>query len=219
MAITSLKDQLTRDLTASWQKPIILGVLLLVGLVLWLRPIVSVWTSEEPAASSSPATEATANRPPIEAEATFGHARNGSRTGSLNRITWQHVDEVLDRDPLVRSAEVAAFHSDPFRMDDDQFPPPILFAEEQAAAAEPYDEELDEPANPAGLILKSTIVGVSRRAAYINTRLYFEGTDVPAEDGRTYRLTAVYPRRVVLQTDEETFELKIANNRPSSGID
>ena len=58
----------------------------------------------------------------------------------------------------------------------------------------------------SGLVLKSTIIGVSRRAAYINRKLYSEGSTFE-ENGVTYKLTAVYPDKVELRQGNRVFEL------------
>jgi hypothetical protein len=106
--------------------------------------------------------------------------------------------------------EVAAIQSDPFRVDNDQFPPPVLFAEEPKEEPKPaaVAKEPTEPKSLERLVLKSTIVGVNRRAAFINSRLYHEGKEVRV-DGESYLLSAVYPRRVILKQGDREFELKI----------
>jgi hypothetical protein len=138
---------------------------------------------------------------------------SAAEASSTEVITWQRVERIVASDPLVRSADVAAIRGEPFRIDQDQFPPPILFAED-AAESKP---RRGDPKVPLGLTLKSTIVGASRRAAYINKKLYFEGTEIRGDDGRTYLLKAVHPRKVVLEEAGQTFELKIASRAPVVG--
>lgn len=212
MNFQALYRQLLRDLKASWQKTAILGVLLLVGGAVWTYQIIAVFAGKRddvevasPARKDSPAPPTgvqTAELPPQQTAA--------------KSFSWKQFDEVLRTDPLVRSAEVAAIQSHPFQVDHDQFPPPVLFAEEpQQSAAAASQPTTDGNDGLSGLVLKSTIVGVQRRAAYINTKLYFEGSQIQA-DGRVYRLAAVHPKKVILADGRQTYELKISTS-PTTG--
>ena len=217
MSLQSLGKQLVRDLKASWQKTVVLAILLGVGLFFWIPPLVRAVSNDssrvEPAASTAAPTSA----PIATATPSSPTAPNTAQQPSQPTNAWQKAGDMLRSDPLVRSVEVAAIQSNPFRIDKDQFPPPILFAEEPAEAQDDEDQgpDIKGPRTPDGLVLKSTIVGVQRRAAYINSKLYFEGAEVRA-GGEAYRLAAVFPRKVVLQRGKETFELKIAAESKSS---
>ena len=125
----------------------------------------------------------------------------------------------MESDPLVRSVEVAALEGAPFRVDDDQFPPPILFNDEpkrrtRIATTDP----MQDSGAPDGLVLKSTIVGIQRRAAWINSKLYFQGSEIRV-GGKTFRLTAVHPKRVVIQHGDKSFELKLADRAAQRDVD
>ena len=198
----ALKDQLIRDLKASWQKTAALAVLLVVGLAFWIPPLLRVLCAgaTAPAVASpttAPAPATLAAPPTVTAVAAPAFA-------------WEQAAAYLDNDPFVRSAEVAAVQRDPFRIDRDQFAPPILFSEEQPPP--PPQPALSRPADGtiAGLELKSTIIGTRRRAALINSHLYYEGREVFV-DGVTYTLTSVEPRRVILSRGQDVFELEIPN--------
>jgi hypothetical protein len=155
-------------------------------------------------------------RPPVTADAAPAQAAAPANS-------WEQMSAALEADPLVRSVEVAAIQSDPFRIDFDQFAPPVLFEDESHDPAEASprsgkplvrnatgdDAETGTPKAPPGLVLKSTIVGVHRRAALINSKLYYEGKEVYV-DGEVYRLTTVLPRKVVLSRGPDLFELEIA---------
>ncbi|HVV99182.1 MAG TPA: hypothetical protein VHB77_02510 [Planctomycetaceae bacterium] len=197
-----MKDQLIRDLKASWQKTAALAVLLVVGLAFWVPPLVRVLSAgasapaaASPAPSSAPATLAA--RPTITADAAPAFA-------------WEQAAAYLDTDPFVRSAEVAAVQRDPFRLDRDQFAPPILFSDELPPPPPPPAPTRPSDGTIAGLELKSTIIGARRRAALINSHLYYEGREVFV-DGVTYTLTSVQPRRVILSRGQDVFELEIPN--------
>jgi hypothetical protein len=204
VAVQALKNQLLRDLKASWRKSALLAVLLVVGLIFWIPPLVR-------AVRKSPIPPAAVPSVRTQAQPTVTRS-DASTERAGGTITWQTAERILETDPLVRSAEVAAIHSEPFRVDRDQFPPPILFAEEPAES-KPQPEKPSDLVAPIGLVLKSTIVGVSRRAAYINTKLYFEGAEIRGENGQVYRLKSVHPRKVVLDQDGQELELKITEPR------
>lgn len=203
MWLQAMRKQLVRDLKASWQKSALLGLLLLVGLWFWIPPLLRtvVGNGTEPAPASKPrvpaaVSEAESRRPSEPAE------------DAPLVYSWENVDELLERDPLVQSAEVADRHRDPFGVDPDQFPPPIAFAEEPKSSAS-WPAGADHPAPLAAsdeLQLKSTIVGEHRRAALINRKLYLEGSAIEVS-GKTYVLAAVHPRKVLLQCGDETLEL------------
>ena len=76
------------------------------------------------------------------------------------------------------------------------------------------DPESTQRSDTAGLDLKSTIIGVNRRAAYINRKLYFEGSTVEI-DGESYKLVSVSPGKAVLRRGYETVELTIPESGPS----
>jgi len=219
--LQSLGEQLVHDVKASWQRTAILAILLCVGLVFWIPPLVravSGGAAKSKTAAASPSVGQAFQPAPANRQAGKPAPRHGSSSGTSTRPTrsWQHAEERLLSDPLVRSAEVAAIQSDPFHIDHDQFPPPILFAQEPAET-KTLKKQTRGPRALKDLVLKSTILGVQRRAAYINSKLYFEGTEIQA-GGQAYRLAAVFPRKVILQRGNEMFELKITSQLTSGNI-
>ena len=217
MFFRSLAKQFFRDLKAIWPKALLLGALLIVGFYFWIPPLYRAVVGSQKTAGTPVAAVAPRARSAIEAKARFNTAPDAAQNSGHLGPSWQINEELLRSDPLVQSVEIAAIESDPFRIDYDQFHPPSLFAEE------PQDEpKSDSESNlSAGgrlsdrLVLKSTIVGVTRRAAFINQRLYREGDDV-GMNGETYHLEAVYPRKVLLSRGGTLFELEIVD-RPKSG--
>jgi hypothetical protein len=238
--IQSLKHQLLHDLKTSWPKTLLLAALFLVGLFFWIPPLVR-------AVAGSPKGSAE-QVPRAAVPQTASTVVPVDRSKSVSRsITWEKADKILATDPLVRSAEVAAIHGNPFQLAPDQFSPPILFADappegEQVpahgvqgshASATPgtrgNDSKPDKPGTstatkaapaanvPEGLVLKSTILGEKRRAALINDKLYSEGSLIQV-DGVSYILTVVRPREVQLQKGEQTFVLALPNAPSSTNI-
>lgn len=202
----SLKQQLIRDLKASWQKSAILGVLLLVGLWFWVPPLLRMVRGRSTAttvAATSPSSP-TASATPPSAPIVPTPAPSGSQT-----VNWEKIDAALRQDRLAQSAELTELQSNPFVMDREQFAPPILFAEEPPTPPSSIRiAGASEKAALEGLVLQSTIIGAERRAAMINRRLYFEGREVPW-NGQTWLLTTVSANKVVLARGMETHELML----------
>lgn len=229
MLIRSLRNQFLHDLKASWPKTLLLGSLLLVGLYFWIPPLLR-------AMGSSPRNSAvdTALSPMALLSQVPKVVPPRASTGS-STITWEKADKIIATDPLVRSAEVAAIHGNPFQLAPDQFSPPILFADPlpngelskthpnsaQSAGGAKTNVAGKSPAGqsaasdsapvtntPDGLVLKSTILGEKRRAALINDKLYSEGSLIQV-DGTSYILSVVRAREVELRKGEQTFLLAL----------
>lgn len=203
----ALKQQLLRDLKASWQKSAILGVLLLVGLWFWIPPLLRMIRGRSAAttvAATSPSPPTVSAVPP-SAPTVPPPSPAGSQT-----VNWEKIDAALQHDPLAQSAELTELQSNPFVMDREQFAPPILFAEEPPTppASSIRIAGASEKNVLEGLVLQSTIIGAERRAAMINRRLYFEGREVPW-NGQTWLLTSVSANKVVLAHGAETHELTL----------
>src|SRR5207249_4968898 len=144
-----LLEQLLRDITASAPTSVMLGLSLLVGLSFWVPPVVRAFSGSPTVATKTPRDS----------------------TEMVRRLK-----ECL----LLPSANIDERPIQPFGIDDEQFPLPVLFTEDSEAESRP-DPVVAEP-QPVdrldGLLLKSTIVGSSRRAALINNRLFQEGQAV-----------------------------------------
>ncbi len=216
MLIKSLGKQLIRDLQASWKKSVLLGALLAVGLYFWIPPLLR-------ARNQTTGTAAAPSVVPMPSEVIQATAAPAPASDSLaegsGRIGWREGLELLESDPLVRSAEIAAMVSEPFQIDDDQFPPPLLFAENEEDSGTsdqpppiPRTDQDDPGKAPEGLTLKSTIIGVKRRAALLNGRLHFQGNSVTAEDA-TYTLLEIHDDHVILSDGTAKFVLEIPRQK------
>lgn len=215
MIARSRKTDFDRDLRASWQKTALLVALLIVGIYFWIPPLYRAVVGTTAANPPEAADWRESSRAPLEIGSSFQPQEAAQlRNGSSHDFTWENMDDTLQTDPLVRSAEVAAIQSEPFRTDQNQVAPPIFFAQKtknEVTAGTRANEEA-RPGDAEVLTLKSTIVGVKRRAAYINRKLYFEGSEVRAA-GETYLLKAVYPKKVVLASGDRLFELTIVDHQ------
>ena len=210
-----LINQLKNEIKANLPKAIVLGVLLLVGLCIWLPPLVEAMVGDS--SSTEPATAA-ATTPKTESEADTAKGESAE----LTEFRWEDVDRLLQTAPLLQSADVATIQGDPFRINYDQFAPPILFEQdleaEQAASANDPTNRRSASRVLAGLVLKSTIIGTRRRAALINGKLYFEGKEIRINE-LSFLLAAVYPRKVILTWGSNNYESAIAEQPRPGDVD
>lgn len=213
----SFVEQVVRDVQHGRTRTVLLAGLFALGLYLWIPPFYQALLGPRRSAETVEAVQS-ASPAPIVAETSFTDAGTKLR-GDRNTMAKKNGDRrTATRDPLVQSAEVAAIGSEVFRSGDGSIAAPKLL--EEAFANEPGEvmptcaTVTNEPAPlGGGLELKSTIIGVSRRAAYINRKLYFEGTTIE-DGGMTYELTAVHPDKVVLKQGNRTIELTVARQAP-----
>ncbi|GAB4140180.1 MAG: hypothetical protein Tsb009_09400 [Planctomycetaceae bacterium] len=221
MNVKTLKNQFLRDLKASWKKSAILGVLLVIGLSLWIPPMIrAVRGKGQDAKNPSKAnTPSSAISTASGSSALSPKSTSANSPNSHSQRDWQSVELMLQNDPLVKPGAIDKLPSNPFQVDRDQFPPQVTFAEPEKNSQNSAKANDDTKRNRSleTLVLKSTIVGKNRRAAYINRSFYVEGANVK-HNGETYRLVAVQPRKVTLQQGDRTWELTLATTAPSSAI-
>lgn len=221
MNVSALKNQFLNDLKRSWQKTALLSVLLVVGLSFWIPQLLRAVTKKSGIAKPAAVAAAT---PAVKTSTTPSQLPTvtvaAQAAPKKTEFSWERGEKLLQTDPLVRSVEVAALRGDPFRMDRDQFPPPILFEDEpvKATAASARVPVVSDTKLAEKLVLKSTIVGRKRRAAFINDKLYYEGREIQV-DGQKYLLSAVFPRKVQITQGTTVFELAIKSSFSSEDID
>ncbi len=207
----SFNEQLLHDLRASWHKTLLLGLLLLVGFYFWIPPLYRAVRGTSPAAVVPEKTQsiATPTRPPVKTEMVFAQNEPVDET---NR-SWEQFDSLMQSDPLVQSVQMGAVQKNPFTVNRDQFSPPILFAGEPERPESDLKKAPEKKVLelPAGIVLKTTIIGKFRKAAIINEKMYYEGKTFEHENV-TYTLEHVAARNVILKQGEQKFELKIQND-------
>lgn len=197
----SLKFRFVSGLQVGLRRSTPVGILLLMGAFFWGAPMYRAFSGPEQVGSREQ-SRPLANTP---------DERSAPPTTEVvaTTYTWQTIDGAMETDPLVKSVEVAAFRSDPFRTEMNESPAalsPRETSDHVLVAA-----QMPDPAMRAeldGLVLRSTIVGIQRRAALINNRLYYEGREIEW-NGASYLLSAVYPSKIILTCGTESIELKI----------
>lgn len=206
MKFQQLQQQLISDLKKSWQKSAILGVLLVIGLIVWLPPLFQDAGTD----TAIPAASAVAVVDPSAADAA---AEIESEAVVLG---WQDIHAMVTSAERWTPEDVRVLESDPFELDRDRFPPPILFASETDDDPGSADRAASTTAQvvqqPTGFVLKSTVMSPTRRAAYINNKLYFEGMQIK-DNQSLWRIAQIQPRQVVLTSGDARYELKM----PSPG--
>jgi hypothetical protein len=204
--IQVLKKQFVRDLKASWKKTAALGVLFLIGLSLWIPNLVRAVSGENKAPAA--VTKKTIPKSHTESQE---NTPSSSDSKSLSQLDWQTLDLLLKSEPLVQSGDLSALPVNPFQVNPDQFPPIVEFTKvsEKTPKHLKATTKTVRQRNFDNLVLKSTIVGRKRRAAYINRSFYLEGANLQY-DGQTYRVLAVHPRKVTIQQGDRTWEISLA---------
>tara|TARA_R110000850_G_scaffold77904_9_gene168619 strand:+ start:242 stop:898 length:657 start_codon:yes stop_codon:yes gene_type:complete len=214
--VKTFSEQLIHDLKVSWQKTLILSLLLLVGIYFWIPPLYRAIRGSASASSASARTtvKEIPQRPPVKTEMSFAQ----SEPADEPRHSWEKFDTLMQTDPLVQSVQMGAMQKNPFEVDRDQFSPPVLFAEEPREPVQAPEKSTPKPAPvlPEDLVLKTTIIGKTRKAAIINNKLYYEGKSFEHNES-TYVLEQVAARNVILSQGTHKFELKIQND-PSAFI-
>ena len=129
MLLRSLADQLVRDLKASWQRTAVLGVLLIVGLVLWIPPLVRAVLDDGAPPTPNPVSPQATAIASIQAESFIHPQPTTAKPEKPTGYSWENIDKKSQSDVLIRSADVSRIPGGAFQMDHDQFSPPVLFAE------------------------------------------------------------------------------------------
>lgn len=207
--MSTLWNQLLIDLKKSWKKTALLGVLFVVGLCFWLPPILRAMTAGDGAPPR--AVQAT---PPVTVPVVTQSVpteTNDGQTDTESVFDWRRGRRILKSDPLLQSAVDAAVNARPFQIDQDQFPPPVLIAED-TADVEPEEnrnetiQEVPQRTRPERVSLKSTIIGSGRRAAFIDGRLRFLGDFIESQRVQ-FELTAIEADHIVLSRLDQNYTI------------
>ncbi|TXT36365.1 MAG: Uncharacterized protein FD138_1000 [Planctomycetota bacterium] len=212
MNLSSISKQLVRDMKASAGKTVVLGVLLLVGLFFWVPPLLKAFSGGATAASTStPSTTAAAASPTASAT-----APNSSEPLKKLRDS-KTIVKLLHEQSLWQPVSAEEMPQKPFGLNDELLPLPVLIAED--ALAEPRPAAVKLAPTPVekldGLVLKSTLVGPTRRVAIINSQLYREGQNVLWND-KQLRLESVNRKSVTLTDGSQSWQLTLKDSRGES---
>lgn len=211
MNLSSLSKQLIRDMKASAAKTAVLALLLLVGLFFWVPPLLKAFSS---GTTPAPTTAVAATSGSTTAPAIV--SPNSSEPIKKSRDS-KTLLKLLHEQPLLKPASAEEMPQRPFGLNEDLLPLPVLIADDSlaeppqsAAKSDPKTiEKLD------GLVLKSTLVGPTRRVAIINNQLFREGQSVPWND-KQLLLESVSRKSVTLTDGSQSWQLTLKDSRSES---
>lgn len=214
MNLSSISQQLFRDMKASAGKTAVLALLLLVGLFFWVPPLLKAFSSNT--ATASP-TVVDAKAASSGSSATTSTASPNSPESAKKSRDSKTLLKLLHEQPLLQPASAEEMPQKPFGLNEDLLPLPVLIAED--ALAEPPAPALKSAPKPIekleGLVLKSTLIGPSRRVAIINNQLFREGQSVSWND-RQLLLESVNRKSVTLTDGSQSWQLTIKDSRGES---
>lgn len=215
MNLSSILQQLVRDMKASAGKTAVLALLLLVGLFFWVPPLLKAFSSSS--TTAAPPTSVDTKASSSGSTATASTTSPNSPESVKKPHDSKTLLKLLQEQPLLQPASAEEMPQKPFGLNEDLLPLPVLIAEDDLAelpaktpkfAPKPI-EKLD------GLVLKSTLVGPSRRVAIINNQLFREGQSVPWND-RQLLLESVSRKSVTLTDGSKSWQLTLKDSQDES---
>lgn len=212
MNLSLIFKQLVRDMKASIGKTVVLGVLLLVGLYFWVPPLLKAfWDGAKPTAA--PTTAANPSSSVSSTNSGSPTASNLSEPLKKSRDS-KMIAKLLHEQSLWQPVSAEELPQNPFSLED-LLPLPVLVEKDAS----------DEPPSPTpaakivakldGLVLKSTLIGPTRRIAIINNQMVREGQNVSWND-KQLRLESVTRKSVTLTDGSQSWQLKIKDANSDS---
>lgn len=210
MNLSSVIQQLVRDMKASAAKTAVLALLLLVGLFFWVPPLLKAFSSGTPA--SLPVTDAktVSSGSTVSPDTVLPQSNESSKKTHDSKTLLKLIQE----EPLFQPARADEMPQQPFGLNDDLLPLPVLIADDSLAEPLPSIEKPipKPPEKLDGLVLKSTLVGPTRRVAIINSQMFREGQTVPWNN-RHFVLESVSRKSVKLKDGRQSWVLTLKDSQ------
>ena len=209
MSDLSIFQTLRREIIRSKKKSLLLGLLLIVGLAVWIPQISR--------ALRSPGQFAVAPVSQVSALETAIPAETPKSLSTPEFLSWDRLAEAIDQGEFLRPFAPTDQMRSPFAhpiLEPQVIVVPVINPEPpvvEAPLPPPVQKEL-LPA-PTQLVLKSTMQGRKSRGAVINDKYYRVG-DILKSDETSYFISQVEARRVILKSGERYFELLIPSVLP-----
>jgi hypothetical protein len=199
--IRNISKQLKHEIAAHPKKTIVLGIMMVVGLYIWMPHFLGWINKTEDGPRSTSGTKVAGNMPPGRTNAADN--LNAKKENRPLQYSWKEVLKWMDDDPRTRPAQQLTIDRDPFQGPKDAIDKTLEEPEVKAP-----------PVSPAslGMALTSTLIGPNGGIARIGGRTYNQGQTIEAvKEGRNYKfvLTEIHDRKVVLEMEGESFELSI----------
>jgi hypothetical protein len=202
--MNKLIKRLRREATKNPKKAAVLGLLTVVALYFWAPTVLGWVARREPAGmaiNAVPADTATGGQPsPASANPPTGVPDKVAMT------SWQTVVERMERDPRTRPSTRLGLGRDPFHS------VPHRVVEQEEVERKTKSAQHRPTLASLGLRLTSTMVSRTMRLAIVNGRTYREGDLIDLGKERELvqlRLAGVFARRVLLEMQDQKFELAI----------
>ena len=192
MNLWSIVKQLVHDMKASAGKTATLALLLLVGLYFWVPPLLKAFSSGEIAAPlTSVDSKAASSGSAATASTTSPNSPESAKKSRDSKTLLKLLHEQSLLQPAIAEDNLA---------------------EPSAPATKPVAKPIEKL---DGLVLKSTLVGPSRRVAIINNQLFREGQSVPWHD-KQLLLEFVNRKSVTLTDGSQSWQLTLTDSRGES---
>ena len=207
MNFSAISKQLVRDMKASLGKTVVLGILLLVGLYFWVPPLLKAF-SDGAKSASAPTTSAD-NKSAVSRETTATTTEPNSSEPLKKSRDSQAIAKLFDEQSLWQPVSAEEMPPKPFGINDELLPLPVLIADDDLPALPKAAKPAPKPVDKLdGLVLKSTLVGPTRRVAIINNQLFREGQSVSWND-KQLRLESVTRKSVTLTDGSQSWQLTL----------
>lgn len=214
MNLSSIIKQLVCDMKASAGKTAVLALLLLVGLFFWVPPLLKAFSSGTAAAPpASVDAKAASNALSVTASTS---APNSAKSASKPRDN-KTLRKLLHEHPLLQPASAEEMPQKPFGLNLDLLPLPVeVEKDELAERPAPAPKSAPKPIEKLdGLVLKSTLIGPTRRVAIINNQMFREGQSVSWND-RKLLVESVNRKSVTLTDGSQSWQLTLKDSQDES---
>ncbi len=214
MNLSLISKQLVRDMKASAGKTAVLALLLLVGLYFWVPPLLKAFSS---GATAAPPMSVDAKAAPSGSMSTTSSSSSTVPESAKKSRDSKTLQKLLHEQPLLQPASAEEMPQKPFGLNDELLPLPVLIAED--TLADPSGSTAKPTLKPIekldGLVLKSTLIGPSRRVAIINNQLFREGQSISWND-RQLLLESVNRKSVTLTDGSQSWQLTLKDSSGES---
>ena len=212
MNLSSISKQLVHDMKASAAKTAVLGLLFVVGLCFWVPPLLKAFSGGATSASAS--TKSVDAKPAANGSSISDSMNAPSSSEPLKKSRdSQAIAKLLREQSLWQPVNAEEMPQNPFDLNDELFPLPVLIAKDGSSEPPPPVEKPVEKLD--GMVLKSTLIGATRRVAMINNQLFREGQNVPWHD-RQLLLKSVNRKSVTLTDGSQSWQLTLKDSSNDS---
>jgi hypothetical protein len=201
-------DHIVRDLIVRWQRTVIFVVLTAIGLMIWVTCFVhSVLEKPNRNRSLSEAAGSTSKTSP-NTVSLFQEKRFLNESPESVSVKQDLLNRRQQADPLARSIEVSAVHSNDFRTRIKPLSISVSISGDDKDAPTAMRHANPSFRSTSELKLAETFTDENPRRAVVNEKQYVEGTQIQIGN-RTYRLTNIRRNSIELIRNDEIIVLRL----------